>query len=84
MFSLHVIYSFLEPQGKGKVRIKFAQEQVEGSEREKSYSCIHSLTLGLDVIHGQRHAPAAFTCGKGTRCPLYTRMGGPQGRSGGI
>jgi hypothetical protein len=32
-------------------------------------------------VGGQRHAPAALSPGK-TRCPLYRRMGGPQGRSG--
>jgi hypothetical protein len=29
----------------------------------------------------QRHAPAALSSGK-TRHPLYSRLGGPQGRSG--
>ena len=32
-------------------------------------------------VGGQRHAPAALTPGK-TRYPLYTRLGGPQGRFG--
>jgi len=32
-------------------------------------------------VGGQRHAPAALPPGK-TRYPLYTRLGGPQGRSG--
>ena len=32
-------------------------------------------------VRGQRHAPAALTPGK-TRCPLYMRLGRPQGRSG--
>ena len=31
-------------------------------------------------VGGQRHAPAALPPGK-TRYPLYTRLGGPQGRS---
>ena len=29
---------------------------------------------------GQRHAPAALPPGKEIRCPLYRRLGGPQGR----
>jgi hypothetical protein len=59
VLSLHVIQSFLEPQGKGKgkgkgkVRNQFTQEHVEGSEREKTHSSTLSLTLGLDVMHGQ-------------------------------
>jgi len=57
VLSLHVIQSFLEPQGKskgkGKMRKQFTQEHVEGSEREKTYSSTLSLTLGLDVMHGQ-------------------------------
>jgi hypothetical protein len=31
-------------------------------------------------VGGQRHAPATLSLGK-TRYPLYTRLGGPQGRS---
>jgi hypothetical protein len=33
------------------------------------------------MLGGQRHAPAALPPGK-TRCPLYRRLGGTQGRSG--
>ena len=33
------------------------------------------------VVGGQRHAPAAVSAGK-TPYPLYSRLGGPQGRSG--
>jgi hypothetical protein len=32
-------------------------------------------------VGGQRHAPAALPPGK-TRYPLYTKLDGPQGRSG--
>jgi hypothetical protein len=31
---------------------------------------------------GQLHAPAALPQGKGPQYPLYTRLGGPQNRSG--
>ena len=34
-------------------------------------------------VGGQRHAPVALPLGK-TRCPLYRRLGGRQGRSGRI
>ena len=33
------------------------------------------------VVGGKPHAPAALPTRK-TRCPLYRRLGGPQGRSG--
>ena len=33
-------------------------------------------------VGGQRHAPAALTPGKETRCSLYRRLGGDQGRYG--
>ena len=32
-------------------------------------------------VGGQRHALAVLPPGK-TRCPLYRKLGGPQGRSG--
>ena len=32
-------------------------------------------------VGGQRHGPAALSPGM-TRCPLYRRLGGPQGRAG--
>jgi hypothetical protein len=53
----------------------------EGPEGEQRYSCALPLTLALDGMGGQGHAPAALTPGK-TRYPLYRRLGGPQGRSG--
>jgi hypothetical protein len=34
-------------------------------------------------VGGQHHAPAALPPGK-TRYPLYSRLGGPHGRSGGV
>jgi len=33
-------------------------------------------------VGGESHAPAALPPGKETRYPLYSRLGGPQGRSG--
>ena len=45
------------------------------------YSSTLSLTLALDGVGGQRHAPAALPLGK-TRYPLCRRLGTPQGRSG--
>ena len=35
-------------------------------------------------VGGQRHAPAALPPEKKTRYPLYGRLGGLQGRSGGV
>jgi len=37
----------------------------------------------LAGVGGQRHAPAALPPGK-TRYPLYRRIDGPQGLSGGV
>jgi hypothetical protein len=39
-----------------------------------------SLTLALDGVGVQRHAPVALPPGK-TRYPLYRRLGGPQNQS---
>jgi hypothetical protein len=46
-----------------------------GGEEYSSYSF---LTLAVDGVSGQRHAPAALY----PRYPLYRRLGGPQSRSG--
>ena len=57
-------------------------EQVTKAQKgEQRYSSTLSLTSTLDGISGQRHAPAALPPGK-TRYPLYSRLGGLQGRSG--
>ena len=45
------------------------------------YSSTLSLTLALDGVGGQLHAPAALPPGKETRYPLYRSLGGPQGPS---
>ena len=45
------------------------------------YSYSLSLTSTLDVVGGQRQAPAALPPGK-TRYPLYRRLGGSHDRSG--
>jgi hypothetical protein len=41
-----------------------------------------SLTSALDVRGWLTPRPGRFNPGKGTRYPLYRRLGGPQGRSG--
>jgi hypothetical protein len=53
----------------------------ESPELEWRYSSALPLTSALDRVGGPRHAPAALPPGK-TRYPLYTRLGGPQSRSG--
>ena len=45
------------------------------------YSSTLPSTSALDGVGGQRHALAALPSEK-FRYPLYTRLGGPQGRSG--
>jgi len=42
-----------------------------------------ALPFTFRGVGGQRHAPAALPPGK-TRNPSYRRLGGPQGRSGGV
>ena len=47
---------------------------------EQMCSSTLSLTSALDGVGGQRLAPAALPPGK-SRYPLYSGLGGPQGRS---
>jgi hypothetical protein len=65
-------------KGKGKVDPITGHEGPKGKKR---YSSTLPSTLALDVMGGQRHAPAALPPGK-TWYPLYRRLGGPQGRFG--
>ena len=65
-----------------KLKVKVTlQEATKGPEMKQRYSYTHSLTSALEVVGGQRHDPAALSPGK-TWCPLYTRLGRSQGRSG--
>ena len=71
-------------KGKGKTKGKGKFHPItghEGREGEKIYTSTLSLTLALDKMSGQRHAPATLPPGK-TRYPLYKRLGGPHSRSG--
>ena len=63
---------------KGKVHPITGYEGPKGVSR---YNSALSLTSALDGVGGQSHASASLPPGK-TRYPLYTRVGGPQGRSG--
>jgi len=53
----------------------------EGSEVEYRYSSTPSLTSAVDLVGGQRHAPAALPPGE-IQYPLYRRLGGHHGQSG--
>jgi hypothetical protein len=53
----------------------------EGPEGEQRYKFNISITLALDGVGGQRHAPAVLPPVK-TRYPLYRRLGGPQSQAG--
>ena len=55
----------------------------EGPEGEQNNSSTLSLTSVLDGVGGQCHDPATLPPGK-NRYQLYSRLGGPQGRSGGM
>jgi hypothetical protein len=65
-------------KGKGKGHPRTCHE---GPEAEYRYCSIITLTSSLDGAGGQRHALADLNPRK-TRYPLYTRLGGPHGRSG--
>ena len=71
-------YIFFLKLNEGKVHLRTGHE---GPEREQMYSCTLPSSSALDGVDGQRHVPAALPPGR-TRCPLYRRVGGPQGRSG--
>jgi hypothetical protein len=59
---------------------KFTLELAMEAHRESKYiALLISLTSALVGVVGQRHALAGLPPGK-TRCPLYRRLGGPQGR----
>jgi len=50
-------YRIICGKGKGKVHLGTGHEEPKG---EKMYSSNLSLALALDVLGGQRHAPAAL------------------------
>jgi hypothetical protein len=67
-------------KGRGKVHPRTGHEDTD---MEKSYSCTLSLTLSLDGVSGQRHAPAALPWElSGTHCIGGWGGGGSMGRSG--
>jgi hypothetical protein len=53
----------------------------QDTEGEWRSSSTFSLTSALDGVDGQCYVPAALTP-RMTRYSLYSRLGGPQGRSG--
>ena len=54
----------------------------EGPEVEKRYSPTPSLTSTQYAVGWSTPRPGLFAPRKETRCPLYRRLGRPQGRSG--
>ena len=62
-------------KGKGKVHTRIGHEGPEGEQR---YSCTLSLTLALDGVRGQRHAPAALPPGKRPGSHCVGRWVGPR------
>jgi hypothetical protein len=67
-----------EGKSKGKARLITNHEGPEGE-----YRCNSTLylTSAIDGVGGQHHASSALPQGM-TRYPLYSRLSGPQGRSG--
>ena len=62
-----ILYIVIFNQGKGKGHQRTGHEGPEG---EQKYSSTLSLTSALDMVGGQRHAPAALLLGKrpGAHC----------------
>jgi hypothetical protein len=63
---------------------KFALKQAIKAHRENRSSSTISLTSALVGGRWLTPRPGHFTPGKDTRYPLYRRLGGPQGGSGGV
>ena len=72
----HSIHSSIHV--KLEVKLKFSMKQA--TKVWMGVSSTLSLTLALEGVGGQRHAPAALPPGN-TRYSLYRRLGGPQRRS---
>jgi hypothetical protein len=68
---------------KVKVKVKFSLERAMKAQRgSRGITLTLSLTLALDEGGWSTTRPGRFTPGKETRCSLYRRLNGPQGRSG--
>jgi hypothetical protein len=78
IFSLLVLLHKGKGKGKDKGHPTTGHEGPEGKYR---YSSTLSLTLAIDGVGGQRHAPAALPPGESRYSP-YRRLGGPHGQSG--
>ena len=64
-----------------KVKVKVIKEQAMKAQKG-SRSIVLLFNLGARYGGWSTPRPGRLTSGKETRCPLYRRMGGPQGRSG--
>ena len=64
-------------KGKGNGRPRTGHERPEV---EQTYSSTLSLISGLDIGGWSAPRPGRFTPRKGTRYPLYRRLGGTKGR----
>jgi len=81
----HKLYKLIELslRKNGKCQGKFHPiTGHEGPDRKYKYSFTLSLTSAQDRGGWTKPRPGRFAPGKETRCPLYRRLIGPQGRSG--
>ena len=62
-------------------KVKFSLEQATKTQRRGISSTLY-LTSALDGYGWSKPSPGCFTPGNGTQYHWYTRLGGPQGRSG--
>ena len=58
------------------------QLESNGKSHPVEYVYTRLLTSALDVVICSTPRPGRFTPRKETRCPLHSRLGGPQSRSG--
>jgi hypothetical protein len=59
---------------------KLSRYRHAGDKGERAYSSYSFLTMVLDGVSGQPHAPRVLShWGKDPRYPLNRRLGGPKG-----
>jgi len=76
MFQTLALYPF--PQDLGKLNSELEQG-TKAQSGSTGIALLFPWPRRLKRVGGQRHAPAALPLGK-IRCPLFSRLGGPQGR----
>jgi hypothetical protein len=84
LFTKHFYSDKIKGKGvKRAVHVNSLTTRNGGACGERRHSSYSFLTSVLDGMSGQRHAPTTlYRRGKDPRCPLDSRLGGPQSRCG--